>query len=275
MVGGSGQDGVVGRGVLAEDDFGTGSRLQAQELRADGNAAIGADLDLGAQAPDKGPPRAVGFGAQHRAFFFASEVPGLLRSHFEFAVDLVLVVMEAQGLDLEVGWVQIGDVFTGEVSGQAVLPELMLPFDFAFGLGSGRVAKSDAVEVERLTQFGQGMGIMRKEQRVIIGIDFQRQTIFGKSCGEQIEIGQEDFALIELGAGEQSAAIVEHIDHRESLAATGKPAVGRGIQLPELTDLAALPAPDWSGRRGIGFRVSQLMLNGPAPNLGAMDFELA
>jgi hypothetical protein len=46
--------------MMAEDDFGTWRDMDAQELRADGDAAIGADFEGGALAPDKGPPRALG-----------------------------------------------------------------------------------------------------------------------------------------------------------------------------------------------------------------------
>jgi len=55
VVGRIGQNAVMARGMLTEDDFGAGRGLDAEELRADGHAAIGADFDLGAEAPDLGP----------------------------------------------------------------------------------------------------------------------------------------------------------------------------------------------------------------------------
>lgn len=159
--------------MVAEDGFGAWLGLDAKELGADRQAAIGADLDAGALAPDKGPPGTGGFRAQHGAFFFESAGPSLLGFHFEFAVDFVLVAMKAQGLDLRIGLIEIGDVFTGEVGGQALLPEEMCALDFALGLRGGGVAEGDAVEVKGLAQLGERFGIMREEEAVKVHVDFQ------------------------------------------------------------------------------------------------------
>ena len=123
LVGRSCQDGVVARRVMAEDSFGTWRRVNTQELGADGHATVKADLEVGAQAPDKGPPGAVGHRVQNGAFFLERKVPGLQGFHFDFAVDFMLVTMETQGLDMRIGLVEVGDVFAGEVSGQSFLPE--------------------------------------------------------------------------------------------------------------------------------------------------------
>ena len=52
-----------------------------------------------------------------------------------------------------------------------------------------------------------------------------------------------------------------------------EPAVGRGVQLPEFADLRALPAAHWSqdalGRDGM----SHPIFDGPAADLGAVEFE--
>jgi len=101
--------------MVAEHDPGAGRRLDAQREGAEGDSAVGTHADGGAQTPDERPPRADGFGTQDRAPFSEGEVPRLLRGHAELAVDLVPVVMEAQGLDVGIGVVQIGDLFTGEV----------------------------------------------------------------------------------------------------------------------------------------------------------------
>ena len=140
--------------MVGEDDFAAWSRLDAKALGADGHAAIGAYFDVGAQAPDKGPPGTVGHRAQHRAFFFEGEVPGLLGFHFEFPMDFVLVAMEAQGLDMRVGLVEVGNVFAGEVGWQALLPEEVAAFDFTFGLRGWGITKGDAVEMQRPAQLG-------------------------------------------------------------------------------------------------------------------------
>ena len=52
-----------------------------------------------------------------------------------------------------------------------------------------------------------------------------------------------------------------------------KPAVGRGVELPEFADLSALPAtdggPDFFGREDMGEPVFER----PAADLGAVEFE--
>src|SRR5229473_1758348 len=152
MIWSSGKNGVVAGGVVAEDGFGSRSGVHAEELSANRDATIGADFNVGAEAPDKRPPGANGFGTQDGAFFFEGEVPGFLGDHFDFAVDLVVIAMKAQRLDVRISVVEIGDVLAGEVSGQSLLPEEMDAFDFAFGLGCRGVAETDAVEVKSLAQ---------------------------------------------------------------------------------------------------------------------------
>lgn len=51
--------------------------------------------------------------------------------------------------------------------------------------------------------------------------------------------------------------------------------MGRSVQLPKLADAAALPTFD--RRRGavIGFRMGQVVLDGPVANLSPIDFEVA
>lgn len=231
---------------MAEDSFGTWSRVHAQELGADGHAAVHADPEVGAQAPDKGPPRAVGHGLQSGAFFFERKVPGLLGFHFEFAVDFMLVTMEAQGLDMRIGLVEVGDIFAGEVSGQSFLPEEVGAFDFAFGLRGGGIAEGDAVEEKSPAQLGKRVWGMGEEEAVEIDIDFQGHSKFEEGGGQKIKVSQEVFGLVDFGAGEDAAAIIEHIDHGKGSGAAREPVMGRGVQLPEFADAAALPAPDGS-----------------------------
>ena len=75
------------------------------------------DVDGGAQAPDKRPPGAVGFGADDGAFFSEGQVPGLLGGHLEFAMNFGAVAMEAQFIDVGIGCIQSGDPLSGEVGG--------------------------------------------------------------------------------------------------------------------------------------------------------------
>ena len=74
-VGGVGQDGVMAGGMEAEDDFGAGWLFEAEAFGANGDAAIVADFDLGADAPDIRPPRTDRRGAQHGTLGFQVPPP--------------------------------------------------------------------------------------------------------------------------------------------------------------------------------------------------------
>lgn len=268
-----GQDGVMPGGVVTEDELGGGSGLDAEELRAYRHAPIRADFDGGAHTPDEGPPGATRDGAQDAALLFLSQVPSVLRFHLEFTVNLVPVAMEAQVLDMRVGLVDVGDLFAGEVSGQALLPEEVAAFDFAFGLRGWSVAETDAIEMQGPAQLGQGLGVMGEEEAVKIDIDFQGQAILQESGGQEIQISQEQFPFIDFGAGEDAAAVIEHVDHGKEVGRVGEPRVGRGIQLPELTNAAALPTLDRSRCAVVGPGVRQVVEDGPATNLSPVEFE--
>ena len=91
--------------------------FEPEALGADGNAAIGADLERSADTPNIRPPRAARGGAQDGALFLLGEFPGLLRGHAQFAMDFVGVVMESQSIDVWVGGFDVGNVLTGEIGG--------------------------------------------------------------------------------------------------------------------------------------------------------------
>lgn len=262
-------------GVMTEDGVGTWGGVDAQGLGTDRHTAIGADFDFGAQAPDKGPPGAVERRAQHGALFVEGQIPGLLGLHFEFTVHFVLVAVETQFLDMGIGLVEVGDVFAGEVSGQTLLPEEMRALDFTFGLGCGSVAEAHAIEVQSPAQLGESFWGVGEKEAVVIDVDFQRQPVIVESGGQQIKVGQQAFGLVDSGGGENSTAIIKHVDHGEGLRAVGKPAMGCGVQLPEFANAAALPAPDRSCGAVIGFGVGQVVFHGPTPNLSSIGFELA
>ena len=192
-----GEDGVVTTRMQAEDDFGAGWNFQAEALGADGDATIVAGFDFRALAPNVGPPRTAWDGAQDGALFLFGGVPGLLRFHLEFAMDFVLVAVQAQGLHLWVGVFELGDLLAGEEGGEAVLPELMFAFDFALGLGRGGVAEGDAIEAEGCAELGEGVGDVGEEEGMKVHVEFQGQAAFEESGGEEVVIGEEGFALVE------------------------------------------------------------------------------
>ena len=87
------EDGVVTGGVGAEDKPGAGFGFYAHGQFADADAAVGADLDSRALAPDERPPRAGRDGPQRGAVFFTSFVPGALGCHAQFAMFFMKVTM--------------------------------------------------------------------------------------------------------------------------------------------------------------------------------------
>lgn len=183
-------------GMEAKDDFGAGRFFDAQALRADGDAAVHTDFDKRAHTPHIIPPRTARGRAQDGAFFFFGVIPGVERSLAQFAMDFMGVAVGAQGVDVLVGLVELGDFFTGKIRRQAALPVLVGAFDFALGLGRGRVAQADVVELERPTQLGQRVGIVREEDTVVIDVKLERASVGEKGGGQKIKIGKEEFALV-------------------------------------------------------------------------------
>ena len=191
----------VGFGVVSNYRLMSGRMMAEHDTRAwlggdwkalgsNWDTALGTDARRSAQAPDVGPPRAVRNWAQDRAFFLESQIPSLLRRHFNFAMELFGIVVLAQLIDVGIGRLQGFDLFSGKIGWQAILPELMFPFDFAFGLWGGRVAESDAIKPERLSQSGERIGHAAKEQAVVIDVKQQRQAIGTEGLGQEIEVGQ-------------------------------------------------------------------------------------
>ena len=149
----------------------------------------------------------------------------------------------------------------------------MFAFDLALGLGRGGIAQADVVELKGPAQLGQRLGIVREKDTVIIDVELERASVGQESGGQEVEVGEQQFALVKFGAGEQAAAIVEHVEHGEGALGVRKPAVGRGVELPEFADVRALPAAhgcqDSFGRDGMG----EFVFDGPAADLGAVEFE--
>ena len=207
------ENGMLAVGVNAKDDFGAWRDFHSEALRADGDVAVVADFDDGALAPDVGPPGAARHGAQDGTVFLFGGVPGLLGIHFEFAMDFVLVAMEAEVADLRVGLGKVGDLLAGEEGGEAVLPELVFAFDFAFCLRRGGVAEGNAVEAERLAELSEGVGDVGEEDGMEVHVEFEREAVFEEGGREEIVVGQEVFAFVEFGAGEEATTVVEHVEH--------------------------------------------------------------
>jgi hypothetical protein len=261
-------------GMETEDDFGSWGMLEANALVADGNASIGADLQRGAEAPNIRPPRAGRGWADDGTFFLFGQVPGALSGQLKFAVSFVGVAMEPQSVDVSVGIFEFADRFAGEIGWEAFLPELVFALDFAFGLGGWSIKETNVVELEGGAQLGESLGVLSEEDAVIIDIELEGPSIGQEGGGEEIQVGQEEFAVIEFGTDEEAAAIVEHVEHGEIEGAERKPMVRRGIQLPEFPNLGALPAPNWSARFLGGSCMSIAVLHRPMADLGTVEFEI-
>lgn len=170
-------------GVVAQNDFGARCRIEAKTLGADGNSAIGTDLDGSTNAPDKRPPGATRHRTQGGAFFLLCQIPCLERFHLQLPMDLMRIAMLAQVVQVFIGLLDLGDLLAGEVSGKSLLPELMTSFDLPFGAGRGSVTEADAIKSKRPAQLSERVGNVAKEQRVIIDINFQGQAPLQKSTG--------------------------------------------------------------------------------------------
>jgi len=174
---------------------------------------------------------------------------------------------------VRVGFLDLVDVFAGEKGREAALPELVLALDFSLGLGCGGIKETNVVELEGPAQLGQRVGIVGEEHGVIIDVDLQGPTIGQERGGEEIQVGEQKFPLIDFGADEQAAAIVQHIEHGKVQRAAGEPAMGRSVHLPEFADLGALPAAH-RGVRALGrSRMGATVLHGPVADLGAVELE--
>lgn len=191
----------------------------------------------------------------------------------QFTVNFLGIAMCSQRINMSIGYLNFPDVFAGKKGGQASLPELVFAFDFAFGLGRGGITQADVVELKGPAQLGERVRIMSEKDAVIVDIELQGPAVSPEGGGQEIEIGKQQFSLVDFGTGEQAAAIIEHIEHGKGMLGMRKPTVGRGIQLPEFADPVPLPAahssPNFYGWNLVGQTVGQR----PMADLGAVEFE--
>ena len=131
------------------------------------------------------------------------------------------VAVESQSLDVRVGDLDLGDVLAGETEWQSALPELVFMLDFAFGLGCWSIKDTNVVELERGTELGERIGIVREKDGVIIDVHLQRPSVAQESGGKEIEVGEQEFWAIDFGIDEHAATIVEHIKHGKVQQAWG------------------------------------------------------
>ena len=71
------------------------------------------------------------------------------------------------------------------------MPELMVPFDFPFGLRRGRVAQT-----ERPAQLRERLEIVGEEDAVVNDVELQRPAMGRKGGGKKIKIGEQELAFV-------------------------------------------------------------------------------
>ena len=242
------QDGDVAIRMKAAGDAGAAGSFDAQALGADGDALIGTDFGWRTLAPDIGPPRALWSGPQDGALFLESKVPSGLRGGAQFAVDFLLVVVEAEFFEQGIGLRQGGDVLGGEERRQALLPKVVGALDLAFGLWGGCVTQGDFVEAQGPAELGERLRRAGKEEGVVVDVEGQREAVGAEGGGEEVEVGGKILPFVEMRAGEHAAVIIDDLQQRRLALLAVEPTVGRGIVLPKLANVLDLPAADRTAR---------------------------
>ena len=224
-MGWSGQDGVMARGMEAEGHLGPDGKFDSEALGGNRHATIGTDFEGGAKTPNIGPPGAARGRTQDGTFCFFGEVPSLLRGEEQFAVGFVSVAMKSQSIDVRVGDLDVRNLFAGEIGREAALPELVLTLHFSFGLRCWSIKETNVVKLEGRAKLGEGVGILGEKDGVKIDVDLERASVGEESSGQEIEVREEQFSIVEFGSHEQTAAIIEHIEHGKIQRGGGKPAM--------------------------------------------------
>lgn len=248
--------------------------FEPDAMGADRNTPVGSDFEDGPHTPDIRPPGTARGGSQNGSFLFPGQIPGSLRREFEFAMRLHGIAVESQGLDVDVGFGHLCDLLTGEIGRQPFLPELVFAFDFAFGLRGWSIKETNVVEAKSRAQLGQSVRGFGEENGVIIDIELQRPAVGQEGGGQEVQVGEQEFPIIEFGADEKAAAIVEHVEHGKVPGAEREPVVRRSVQLPEFADLRALPAAHRSQGLAYGSAVGMAVLQRPVAYLGPVELEV-
>lgn len=258
----------------AEDDGGTPGVFESNALSADGNPSVGTDFERSPKAPNIRPPGAARCRPQDGALLLFGDVPRALGSEFEFSVGLVGVAMEPQCVDVRVGFLNLSDAFAGEIGRKALLPELVLPLDFALGLRRWGITEANVVEAQSRAQLGQSVRRLGEEHGVKIDIELEGPSVSKKGGRKEIQVGEKKLSFIEFGADEKTTAIIEHVEHWKIEGAEWEPVVRGSIELPKLTDLSSLPTADRSRWFSSGSAMGMAILQRPVAYLSAIELEV-
>lgn len=267
---------VIAVAVWAEttDDRGTWWGCNGMALGTGGDFAVVADADAGLLAPDKGPPRTSWCGPEDGAFFGEGLRFGGIGWDAKFAMDFVLIDVGEELVEQSVGAFEFVDVIGGQKWWEAFLPVVMAAFDFSLGLRGWRIAEFDTVEVEGLTELGEGVGVVGVEEGVKVHIESQGQTVGFEDAGEEVQMGQQGFGGIEARSDIEACGIVQEVEEGLFVGVAGQPGMGAGVVLPERAQVAGLPAFDGFGCGFVAGVGGELVLDGPAADAGAVGFEV-
>ena len=258
----------------ATDDGGARRGVNGVALVADGDFAVIADPDSGLLTPDVGPPRTLWRGAEDGAFFSECLLLGRVRGLAEFAVDFILVGVGDELVEQMVRPGDFEDVIGGQKWHEAFLPVVVTTFDFAFGLGRWGIAQFDAVEVEGLAELGEGFGVVRVEERMVVHVEGQGQTVSLKDARKEVEVSEQGFGGIEACAGVEASGVVEDVQQDLLVVCAGQTSVRAGVVLPERPVIAGLPAFDGFANGFVAGIGVELMGDGPTADAGAVGFEV-
>ena len=97
--------------------------------------------------------------------------------------------------------------------------------------------------------------------------------MLGEGGGQEVEVGEQIFVVIDGGPGADARAVIQQIQEGIVFLVAGEPAVRRGVELPERADFQALPAAGRGGRTRGRERMSQVLRDGPTAHGGGIDEE--
>jgi hypothetical protein len=261
-------------GAEAADDGGAGWCGEGVAVCPDRDFAVVADAHAGLLAPDVLPPRTVGCGANDGSLFGERLLVGGVGWLADFTMGFVLVGVGDELVEQRVGPGEFADLVGRQQGRETLLPVVMAAFDFALGLGRGRVAQLDAVEVEGGAELGEGVRVVGVEKGVVVHIERQGQAVGLEDAGEEVEVGEQGLGGIESRAGVEARGVVEDFEEDLLGGAAGQEGMGRGVVLPEGTVIAGLPAFDGFGRGFVAGVGGELVLARPAADAGAVGFEV-
>ena len=147
-----------------------GRNRYADPVCADGNSPVDSDFHLRTQTPHIRPPWITLKRPQHAPPILYRTIPRFLRSHFQFAVNLMAVMVLPQFLQMFVRRADTADRLAQKIAGQPLLSELVVTLHFAFGLRSRSIPQGDIIEVKSPSKIGKVVGNMSEKEAVVIHI---------------------------------------------------------------------------------------------------------